>query len=110
MRQIVMMWALGILACQFLSELPPIMWMFLAIPCLLLMLFKNKYLKNISAFGLGFLYALWVAYFILSHDLPSDLENQLITIEGQITNIPQSSSEGTRFEFEVDSTSSYPCF
>lgn len=110
MRQIVMMWALGILACQFLSELPPIMWMFLAIPCLLLMLFKNKYLKNISAFGLGFLYALWVAYFILSHDLPSDLENQLITIEGQITNIPQSSSEGTRFEFEVDSTSSYPAF
>jgi competence protein ComEC len=110
MRQIVIMWALGIVACQFLSDLLPLSWMFLSLHCFLLILNKNKYLQSIGAFGLGFLYALWTAHGIVSHDLPAALENQLIAIEGRIANIPQSFPDGVRFEFDIDATPAYPAF
>jgi|WetSurMetagenome_2_1015567.scaffolds.fasta_scaffold07798_7 competence protein ComEC len=110
MRQIAMSWGLGIVACQFLSDLPPLSWLVLSLHCFLLILFKNNYLKNIGIVGLGFLYALWTAHTILNQDLPIDLEGKMITINGQIVSIPQFVGYGMRFEFEVEKTPTYPSF
>ena len=110
MRQITIYWALGIVACQFLSDLPSLSWSFLSLHCVLLILNKNNYLKNIGWFGLGFLYALWIAHSILNKDLPIDLEGKLIEIHGRIVDIPQNVGYGMRFEFELDSTPDYPAF
>ncbi len=110
MRQITIYWALGIVACQFLSDLPSLSWSFLSLHCLLLIFNKNNYLKNIGWFGLGFLYALWIAHSILNKDLPIDLEGKLIEIQGRIVDIPQNVGYGMRFEFELDSTPNYPAF
>jgi competence protein ComEC len=110
MRQITIYWALGIITCQFFSDLPSLSWSFLSIHCLLLILNKNNHLKNIGWFGLGFLYALWIAHSILNKDLPIDLEGKLIEIQGRIADIPQNMGHGMRFEFDIDSTPNYPAF
>lgn len=110
MRQFAICWVLGIVACQFLSELPSLSWSFLSLHCVLLILNKNNYLKIIGTAGLGFFYAFISAHYVLSHDLPIDLEGKLIEINGRVVDIPQNMGYGTRFEFEVDSTPTYPSF
>jgi len=110
MRQIAICAALGIVACQFLSDLPPLSWSFVSLHCFLLILNKNKHLKSIGWIGLGFLYALWIAHNILNTDLPIDLEGKLIEVHGRIVNIPQQMGDGMRFEFDIDRTPNYPAF
>lgn len=102
MRQIVICWAMGIGACQLLSELPSVSWLFLSLHCFLLILSQNKYLKSIGWIGLGFFYAMGTAHNILNHRLPIDLEGKLIEVHGRITNIPQYTDYGARFEFNID--------
>ncbi|MEY3220699.1 MAG: hypothetical protein RIT27_2056 [Pseudomonadota bacterium] len=109
MYQFVLMWTVGIIACQFLEGLPSVHWFFLGIPCSVLIFLKNKPLKVLSAGILGFLWAFWTAHNITNHDLPDALENQLVTLEGRVADIPQSTKYGTRFEFEIDDPN-YPHF
>lgn len=49
----------------------------------------------------GFLYALWVASSILSHELPESLAGKDLWVEGVISSIPEQTQYGQRFEFEV---------
>ena len=110
MRLNILGFAAGVLVVQNLSELP--MWTFAALTGVLLILPSLRWnngatrlLTLIACCILGVAWATWRADIRLADHLDSAWEGRDIEVTGIIAGLPQDFSNGTRFEFDVNSAS-----
>jgi competence protein ComEC len=108
MRLLILAFASGVLLLQTQPELPaPEAW---ALAGLLLVLPRCRWsswpvrlLAIAGCFALGFSWAGWRADLRLTEQLASEFEGRDVEVIGVIATLPQDFSNGTRFEFVVDS-------
>ncbi len=110
MRLNILGFAAGVLVVQNLSELPT--WTFAALTGVLLILPSLRWnngatrlLTLIACCTLGVAWATWRADIRLADHLDSAWEGRDIEVTGIIAGLPQDFSNGTRFEFDVNSAS-----
>lgn len=115
LRSSILAFAVGVLLLQYSAELPSLKGSALFLLPLLIIA-STKTHKNLLANilrklailslagGLGFYWAAGFASLRLSNELPTELEGQDIRLVGVIASLPQSTSQGKRFEFDVERT------
>ncbi len=114
MRVAIVMFALGIWACQQLPSLPSIAWLG-ACSCGLTVAGTAAFLRSrrrrggggcvalgLLALAAGFLWASWRAEWRLADELPSDREGRDVVVTGVVADLPQRLERGVRFVFNVD--------
>lgn len=109
MRFAIISFAAGVFALQGMPELPPPV--FGLVPCALLLLLKawqhyrlpGKHLLIATTFlALGFAWAAWCANQRLAESLPAEWESRDVTVVGTIAELPQVTTNGERFVFNVE--------
>lgn len=90
----------GILLCQHFTFLPSLSWLWILIP-LSLCLQILPVLRPLGFLGLGFCWMFWTGHHILTAQLPTLLEGEVVTVSGQIHGIPKQSEQYgyVRFDF-----------
>src|SRR5688572_26512189 len=102
MTAVILSFACGVLCLQLLPELPGAGWLFLA-ACLLGPLFRRKFLTLVSAFAVGFCWALALAHLRLADGLAPELEGRDLEVVGVVASLPALGERSVRFEFEPES-------
>jgi competence protein ComEC len=110
MRLNILAFALGVLLLQLQPALPQagqwaILGLLLALPRLKWSAWPARILMAMACLALGFAWAGWRADVRLADQLPAAWEGRDIEITGVIAALPQDFSNGTRFEFAVEKTS-----
>ena len=91
----------GIVAGLHFTGLPPLTWLILSFP-LLLILLRFPRLRVLALFALGTLWLLFRASLLLSGTLATELEGKDAIIEGSIVSIPVVKEKSTQFMFAID--------
>ncbi len=101
-----MLWAtlsffLGVLTCQQLPVLPPLLWWLLCLSSLALsfLLRKHRLLVYFSLFLFALSWSAWRADILLEQRLPKHWQQQDVRIQGKIVSLPTRQERATRFEF-----------
>lgn len=94
-------------------SLPSAGWLLLALlfSCIAYLGLPKKYRYCIAlscALFLGSYYAVYRAQPLLNWHLPSRWENQTVTVRGVVSSLPESDSQQTRFEFNLQSINNTP--
>jgi competence protein ComEC len=89
----------GVLLPQPFPELPPA-WLILTVLTLMPFLFRWGYWR-ISAFLLGFIWAIWVGQSELAKRLPERLAGNDISLSGTVVSLPEIDKKHVRFNFKV---------
>lgn len=107
MRSWALAFLLGILLLQQLATLPPKYWVSIIIIFAVLTR-KWRLLCLPVASLLGFAWALWYAYGVLSWNLPRELEGKPILVRGYIATIPNIAPKQSAFLFKLKSLAAQP--
>ena len=115
MRLFVLAFTLGTVALQQQAELPALRWALVGAALLLGIALVPREGRIVRALMLlaagalaGFGIAAWRAEARLSEELPRALEGQDIAVTGVVASLPQVTSNGVRFLFEVEEGASVP--
>jgi len=101
---------MGVVFCQQLPFLPPVLWWLLCLSSLAFLLLQRtcQMLQNwhfltqlLLLFLFGLSWSAWRAEILLEQQLPAHLQQQSLQIQGEIISLPQTTNEGVRFEFLV---------
>ena len=94
--------ALGVVALQYMPQLPPWpMWYFLLPALLPAILLKQQHLYLFFILLCGFAYADFAARARLQSQLPLDDKDKIITLAGEISGLPKKGAYGTTFIFKI---------
>lgn len=99
---------LGVLVLQWQPALPPASLLYF-FPLLFVFYplrhtaYGGLILRLVGASLFGFLWAWMQAAFLLSSELPPDLEGQDVVLEGVVASLPERDAQRSRFVFAVDS-------
>jgi len=94
----VLLFFFGVLAATQLSALPNPLWLFGFIP--LITLFFTKY-RWLTAFFLGFLWAVGFGTVSISHGLSDELENKKVVVQGVVSSLPDLDNKKIRFNLDI---------
>lgn len=101
MRSGTIAFLLGIVTLQHAAALPDARWC-LALPPVLLVIWRCPHLRLPSCFGAGVLWALWQAQGILDRHLPPALEGETITVTGTVAGLPETVDGRLRFDLDTE--------
>ncbi len=97
---------LGVVVLQLQSSLPPTPWLAVAVTLPLLAIpFHKRLALLLAALLAGYLWAIFMAQQRLADRLTPELEGQDVVVVGQVVSLPESSSQRTRFVFEIEKLS-----
>ncbi len=100
MFKIAVAFLIGIYSLTVFASLPHWYWTFCILPIVLIIIkYPRSYL--IACIGLGFSWALMLAYFNLHPELDKSLEGIDLEVDGRVISIPSKYGRSTRFEFSV---------
>jgi len=92
----------GIVTLQYCHHLPPLHWLLLLLmPLLLFIKIAPKFrwaLSLLLVMTLGFIWALLQAQWLLSWELPKNLEGKTITVTGKVSGLPQQQDHYVTFQ------------
>lgn len=106
----ILAFALGAAWLQTRPDLPPLTWLWLLPPALLLGLWLpargmsgwlRRILLGLLALALGFFYAAWRAELRLADHLPQIWEGRQVTFTGRVVDLPEVTARGWRARFSV---------
>lgn len=102
MRSGTMAFFLGVLGAQLLAALPDtrLCWL---LPVLVGMAWRFPRLRLPALVVAGLLWAIWRAHLVLVDRLPTVLEGETITVEGRVTDLPESIPGRVRFLLATES-------
>lgn len=116
MPTLLIAFASGVLACQFLPVIPNLPW---GLTCLvlvaILMALYAVQIKRTSlslllsftlAFGLGSSYTCWRSASVLADSLPEAAMGRNIQLTGVVDSLPDRTARGQRFQFKVEQVAS----
>ncbi len=93
----------GVLLLVWLPELPPGLWVALAVAVSLWLAFRVRICRWLALSVLGFAWAWLFGAWGMAHTLAPALEGQDIALVGRIASIPESHGDALRFLVAVDS-------
>lgn len=114
MRSVIVAWVVGCYLFQQQAQLPPQPYLILLLLLLLALLISIaqatrppwlKVLRLPVAASMGFFWAASMATWVLSTELPRQLEGQNLTLRGTVSGLPYRFEGGVRFQFEVEQVS-----
>ena len=114
MRSATIAFLIGILFFQSLNRLPETQWLVWVLPLIIIIIIligilpRYRLIFMIFILILGFLWTLWRVDMILAQKLPIAIENQDITINGVVINLPQSNHYSWRFDFMPKPMKNWP--
>lgn len=101
---------LGVLSLYGLSDLPPLIYIFIPLVVVGFVALKFKGLWPLFAFIAGFLWVVFHSFLVTEHWLDAELENQHLLISGRVYDLPEErhfyaygkKQQSYRFIFNVD--------
>jgi len=96
------MFLLGVLAVQFLAELPSPFWSLVLVPLALVAMRWPRWSLPVLFLAAGFSWAVIRSDAVLRQELPASLEGTDLTIDGRIADLPSPLERGVRLVVDVE--------
>lgn len=98
-QKMAVFFCMGVFSVQFLTNLPSANFLYLVIGVLLVVV---RWLRYLSVYLLGFVWAAAYAQFLAGHQLLKPLEGQETLVVGQVYGLPTSNQRATQFLLHVE--------
>lgn len=102
MRASVLAFLVGVVAVQWLPQLPALVGLSLATVLAASVVWRLPRLRPILFVILGVLWTTWRAEWVLRETLPAELAGEDLIVTGYVADLPQAGERGVRFRFEVE--------
>jgi competence protein ComEC len=100
MNKILLAFAAGVALVQWMPGLPQPLWALLLLP--IAWLWRWQWLRPLVALAVGVSWGVLQGYWMLQHQLPTDLEGVDLVVKGQVVSLPVQRQGLVRFELEPD--------